>query len=430
MQIGLRLACLLCWAYQGFVCSNSATAQFHRVIDIEQPPFQYMETRAENRVSRLLEALRAEELELGYTSRRGNLEALLAALEIPQSSQVLVFSKTSMQVRYISSRNPRAIYFNDDTYLGWVHGSSLVEISTADPKLGTAFYTIDMSPTRPKLQQAYYDCMACHATSLTQGIPGHTVRSVLPTYDGSVDPRKESFITDDSSPLAKRWGGWYVTGLHGDMSHMGNSILRGDGLDTANNGNRLHLRDDFDTSHYLSPYSDIVALMVLEHQTQMHNSLTRADFFVRQLKYETREDEATDEFEAEWRQQLRLIAKEVVDRMLFRDAAPLTSQIKGSVRFAEEFTARGPKDDQGRSLRDFDLQTRLFKYPCSFLIHSPTFDALQPELRHEIYRQLSEVLTADFSSDLPASDDYPHLSPQMRGDILEILTHTQADWPN
>ncbi len=425
MRIGVGLACLV-W----YVSSSTvAWGQFQRVLDIEQPPFEYTKTQPDNRVSRLIEKLELQQLTLAHNPHQGNLPALLAELEIPESSQVLVFSKTSMQVRYISSRNPRAIYFNDDTYLGWVRGSSLVEISTADSKLGTAFYTVDMSPTRPSFKRAYYDCMGCHATSLTQGIPGHTVRSVLPNYDGSVDPRKESFVTDDRSPFAQRWGGWYVTGKHGDIPHMGNAFLRGDRLDTSRNGNRTHLRDDFDTAHYLAPYSDIVALTVLEHQTQMHNSLTRANFFVRQLKYETREDPVTEATQQEWQHQLRQIAKEVVDRMLFRDAAPLSEPIQGLLSFTEQFTARGPRDSQGRSLREFDLQTRLFTFPCSYLIYSPTFESLQPELRQEIYRQLRDVLTVDPASDVQHVDDYPHLTPPMRIAILEILRDTKADWP-
>ncbi len=255
-------------------------------IDIEEAPFHYSETEGDNRVSRLIEKLKAKEIKLEYSREHGYLRSLLQALEISESSQALVFSKTSLQVRYISRRNPRAIYFNDDTYLGWVNGSSLMEISTADPKLGTAFYTVDMMPWRAKIEQAYYDCLGCHATSMTQGVPGHTVRSVKPMIDGSVDAQAESFITDDRSPFSQRWGGWYVTGLHGDMPHRGNAFLRSGTLDTRDNGNRLNLRDEFDTLNYLSPYSDIVALMVLEHQSQLHNSMTRADFFVRQLQHD------------------------------------------------------------------------------------------------------------------------------------------------
>ena len=257
----------------GLVGQRTATAQFTVEIDIEKEPFRYSETEDNNRVTRLMEKLKNKELKLQKASQRDYLRSILKALEIPESSQALVFSKTSRQVRYITRRNPRAIYFNDDTYLGWVNGSSLVEISTADPKLGAAFYTVDMAPWRPKFQRVNHDCLGCHATSMTQGVPGHTVRSVMPSFDGSVDSQLESHITSDSSPFSQRWGGWYVTGLHGEMKHRGNAFLRGGSLDTRENANRLNLRREFDTSNYLSPYSDIVALMVLEHQTQMHNAM-------------------------------------------------------------------------------------------------------------------------------------------------------------
>jgi hypothetical protein len=362
------------------------------------------------------------------------LRALLHALEISATSQVLVFSKTSLQVRYISSRNPRAIYFNDDTYVGWVHGSSLAEISTSDPGLGTAFYTIDLSPTRPKLQQAYYDCLGCHATSLTQGIPGHTVRSVQAAWDGQVDPRTASSVTDDRSPIAERWGGWYVTGSHGHMSHLGNSFLRGSQLDTRGNGNRADLRNAFDTTHYLTPYSDIVALMVLEHQTQMHNSLTRADFFARQLLHAQRSQPASEEATSELQQQLQHIAQEVVERLLFRGAASLTSPVEGLKAFTEQFSQLGPRDRQGRSLRDFNLQTRVFEYPCSYLIYSKSFDSLQPELRAAVYRQLAAVLSSPISSQpgdqVSLADPSLGIAPEQRLAILEILRDTKADWPD
>ncbi len=419
----------------------SLYGQFSMGIDIEKAPFEYTQAVDNNRVSRLRDRLQAGELQLAHSLERGNLEALLQVLELPQSSQVLVFSKTSMQVRYISGRNPRAIYFNDDTYLGWVYGSSLVEISTADPLLGTAFYTIDMGPTRPKLKRADYDCMACHATTLTQGVPGHTVRSVFPTIDGSVDPQRPSFITNDSSPLEQRWGGWYVTGKHGSTAHMGNAYLRGAGLDTRDNGNRTVLQDEFSTSRYLTPYSDIVALLVLEHQTQMHNTLTRADFFVRQLLHDAGSDSSqnpteqtlTDDSQQEWRAQLRLIAREVVQRLLFCQEAQLTHPIEGSNTFAEEFVQLGPRDSQQRTLREFDLQTRMFRYPCSYMIYSSSFDSLQPVLRQEIYGQLQTILTADSAASAAQSKsqiDYQHLSAESRADIREILSETKSDLPD
>ena len=407
------------------VVGASASAQVAVSIDIDQPPFVYTETEGNNRVTRLIAKLKSKEIKLKYTREQGYLRSLLAALEIPESSQTLVFSKTSMQVQYISRRNPRAIYFNDDTYLAWVRGSSLMEISTADPKLGAAFYTVDMMPWRAKIERANYDCLGCHATSMTQGIPGHTVRSVMPSFDGSVSSQGLSFVTNHSSPFSERWGGWYVTGLHGEMQHMGNAFLRGSTLDTSRNGNRLNLRDEFDTLDYLSPYSDIVALMVLEHQTQMHNAMTKADFTVRQLLHEKDQFEETAESIAEWQAQLRLIAEEVVQCMLFCDETLLTSEVKGSIVFADQFTSRGPKDSRGRTLREFDRKTRMFKYPCSYLIYSDAFDALNDHLHSQIVTQVLDVLSGQESS-----SKYSHLTPEMRVDILAILRETKPElWP-
>jgi len=392
-------------------------------IDIEAAPFRYSETFADNRVSRLITKLESKEIELEYTPQHGYLRSMLAALEISESSQTLVFSKTSLQVRDISRRNPRAIYFNDDTYVGWVRGSSLMEISTFDPKLGAVFYTVDMMPWRAKLERADYDCLGCHATSMTQGVPGHTVRSVPVNIDGSLNAQRASFITDHTSPFDQRWGGWYVTGLHGDMKHLGNAFLRGQEFDTTNNGNRLNLRDEFDTFDYLSPYSDIVALMVMEHQSQTHNAMTKADFSVRQWRHDTEPLDPTPESLAEWRLRLRMIAKELVDFLLFCGEAPLTSPVKGSVMFADSFTSRGPHDSQGRSLRDFDLQTRMFKYPLSYLVDSPAFDALTDELRHEVIQQVCQVL--DGEQDRP---EYAHLTPTIRREIRQILDQTKPDF--
>ncbi len=188
------------------VTGTRASAQLSIVvnIEIEKPPFEYSHTVDDNRVSRLIAKMASKQITLTHTQEQGYLRSVLASLDISESSQTLVFSKTSMQVKYISSRNPRALYFNDDTYVAWVRGSSLVEISTADPKLGAAFYTFDMMSLRPKLKRSNDDCLGCHASSLTQGIPGHTLRSVSPNSDGSVNPQTKSYVTDHTSPFSER----------------------------------------------------------------------------------------------------------------------------------------------------------------------------------------------------------------------------------
>jgi len=396
--------------------SRSSWGQFIP-LNLEQKPLEYSETQARNRVSRIISKIESGEIKLRYDSEHGYLRSLLNQLEIPESSQVLVFSKTSMQVQHISPRNPRAIYFNDDTYLGWIRGSSLVEISTDDPKLGAAFYTVEMLSARPRIRQETHQCLGCHSSSLTQGVPGHTVRSGYSDYDGNFDAQRESFVTDDTSPFGQRWGGWYVTGEHGNMQHMGNAYLRGGSLDTLHNSNLQSLEDLFDTAGYLSPLSDIQALMVLEHQTQMNNTLTRADFSARVLQHAGPARE-----EAERTIQLQWIAKQVVDRLLFCNEFCLTAPVSGKSGFGSEFMAYGPKDPLGRSLREFDMNTRMFKYPLSYLIYSDAFDTLQPGLRQEVCRQLGEVLRGNNQA-----EEYRHLTPDLRRQISAIVKATKPE---
>lgn len=402
---------------------SSHEADIHQMIDIEEPPIRYSDTEDDNRVTRLMAKLKAKEIKLDYDPETGYLRSMLKALEVPESSQTLVFSKTSLQVQHISKRNPRAIYFNDDTYVGWVRGSSLMEISTTDPELGAAFYTVDMMPWKADIERANYDCLACHVTSMTRGIPGHTVRSVQPHVDGSIDAQRQSFVTDHTSPFSERWGGWYVTGRHGDMRHMGNATLVGGRLATERSGNRLSLRGEFDSFGYLSPYSDIVALMVMEHQTQMHNVLTRADFAIRHATYQQAQHETGEEGEAELRFKLQALSQEIVDGLLFVRETPLTDEVKGLLSFRSDFRQRGPADSQGRSLRQFDLKERLFRYPLSYLIYSSAFDNLTPMLRRQVVSDLLEVLQTE-----PSSFKHQHLTPELRGDILEILRETKTEW--
>lgn len=244
-------------------------------VDLESEPLQYSKTRPSNRISKLVEALANGSISWKYEDKKEYLVALLEHLNISESSQVLVFSKTSMQVQHISPRNPRAIYFNDDTYVGWIHGSSLVEISTNDPKLGAAFYTLRMTSSAPRFRQETYQCLGCHATTMTKGVPGHTVRSGFPNYDGIFDVKREAFVTDETSDFKERWGGWYVTGDHGDLRHMGNAYLRSGTLDTSRNGNRQSLDEFFDVSNHLHIEST--------HHTYLKTELPRLDLMTEKV---------------------------------------------------------------------------------------------------------------------------------------------------
>jgi hypothetical protein len=395
-------------------------------VDIERPPIDYSRTQDDNVVTKLMARVASGETTLKPDAHFGFLRPLLKELDVSITSQGLVFSKTSLQVEHIATRNPRAIYFNDDVYVGWVRGSNLIELSVTDAKLGAVFYSAEQMGSRLRIRRRDYDCLACHATSMTQGVPGHTVRSVFPQHDGSFDFRRKSFVTDHRSPIKERWGGWYVTGNHGDMQHMGNAVLSGTNLRTTGNANLADLRDRIFTLDWLSSYSDIAALMVLEHQTQMHNTLTRSNFIVRRALYELQQLDA--EKAASEQKELDLTiddaAKSIVEYMLFLNEAPLTSGIEPSTRFTTVFARRGPDDRQGRSLRTFNLQSRMFEYPCSYLIYSDAFAMLESALRDRVYHRLWKTLNA-----AAGSDEFTHLSAELRTAIREIIRETKDDLP-
>ena len=160
-------------------------------------------------------------------------------------------------------------------------------------------------------------------------------------------------------------------------------------------------------SGYLTPYSDVVSLMVLDHQAHLVNLFTRATWESRVggPASESRVAEAVDA---------------IVDYMLFVDEAPIVDgPIVGSSGFAEKFTAAGPRDARGRSLRDLDLKTRLQKYPLSYMIYSPSFLALPPQVKGLVVGKINRVLAG-----AETDKKFAHLTPAVRQAIAEILKTT------
>ncbi|MFM7321739.1 MAG: hypothetical protein ACKO5K_09480 [Armatimonadota bacterium] len=370
---------------------------------------------------------------LAYDRKHGYLPDILAALRVPVSSQGLVFSKTSFQLERISPRAPRAIFFNDDVYVGHVQGSEILEFSAVDPKLGAVFYILRNVPGgKPRFVRQTYDCLQCHESGMTSGVPGHMVRSVFPTSDGRPDFGAGTYLVTDETPWTERFGGWYVTGAHGSMRHMGNAFTRGgDGyatLDREPGANRSHLSDFVDTRPYLAPGSDIVAQLVLQHQARVHNRIVRAGWGTRLALADQRIiDESLgrlgEGLSESTRGRIRSVCEPLVEALLFVREAPLTSPVTGSSDFTRTFAARGARDRHGRSLRQFDLRTRLFRYPCSFLIHSDAFAALPTEARAYVIGRLRTLLGASE----PAAS-YDHLSADDRRALREILEETLPDW--
>lgn len=400
----------------------------------EQEPIDYLKAPLHDPIARLQERLNRGETQLKYDDERGYLPAVLEQLEILKSSQMLVFSKTSFQRQKISPRKPRALYFNDETYIGYVQQGDVLEVSTVDPRQGAVFYTLEQQPgEKPTFHRQTHDCLQCHASSKTQEVPGHLVRSVYPDAGGHPVFSAGTFTTAHESPLRDRWGGWYVTGRHGRQTHMGNVLVtdrqQPENLDRTAGANRLDLDGLVDTTPYLAPSSDIVALMVLEHQTKMHNLIAAANYHCRlALHYEAGLNKALNRPEGalspSTQRRIDSPAEKLVKYLLFCEEAPLAEPLSGSSSYAQEFSARGPRDRRGRSLRDFDLQRRMFKYPCSYEIYSDAFDQLPPPVSQYVYRRLLEILSGK-----DQSSDFAHLSAEDRRAIFEILLDTKHDLP-
>ena len=168
----------------------------------ERPPIDYHNQSASNHITRLQKSLDAKANLWKYDPQRGYLSAILKALNISKTSQVLVFSKTSQQLRLINSRHPRALYYNDHSYVGWVHGGNVLEIITTDDKLGTVFYTLKQQQSlQPKFERDRGQCLICHASRRTQGVPGPVVRSLYTWANGQPAFGLGTFNTDHRSPF-------------------------------------------------------------------------------------------------------------------------------------------------------------------------------------------------------------------------------------
>jgi hypothetical protein len=402
--------------------------------DFEGEPIRYSTAPTHNVVTRLEERLSSGKSKLVYEPHFGYLRSLLSEFNVPESSQMLVFSKTSLQRQRIRPRTPRAIYFNDEVYIGFCQNGEVMEISAVDPQLGTVFYTLRQAPAeKPRLVRQGETCLLCHGSSQNQGVPGHLVRSVFADSQGYPVLASGTYRIDQTSPLKHRWGGWYVTGTHGKQTHLGNLIVNGEeneqSVDNSAGMNVTDLAGRLDCSKYLSRHSDIVALMVLEHQAEGHNLIARANFQTRMALYQEAalNRDMGERPDHRWDSTLiriRAAGEPLVKYLLFSEEAELTARIKGTSDFASEFAARGPVY-KGRSLREFDLQRRLFKYPCSYLIYSPSFGCLPKPVKDYVLHRIWEVLTEQ-----DKSKEFAHLTTADRLAIREILLGTKPDLPN
>lgn len=382
----------------------------------------YLERPTTEAVARLNDALARGTTSLHRDQGTGYLRAVLDALDVPVESQLLLFSKTGIQREYTSPRNPRALYFNESVAVGYIPGAPSLEVAAHDPDQGVVFYTLDQAATTPTFARQT-NCLACHVSSSTLEVPGLIARSNAVTADGSVMPRLDSHDVDHRTPHADRWGGWFVTGNaaappYGPLGHAGNlTVAVHPTAGPAIVSDRIFIEwlgSDPEEHGYLSRDSDLAALLVFDHQVRAINLLTRLNWDWRVASAAGTADGSNPSLAAR--------VNELVDYLLMVGEAPPVTPISPRPGFAEHLARRVPKDRRGRTLAQLDLETRLLRYPCSYMVYAEAFDALPLPARQAVYRRMFALL-----SDRNKDPDYRHLSRADRRSIREILRETKTD---
>jgi hypothetical protein len=422
------VALLIVWA--SLVVRAQVAVRNQGFVPFSDAPIYYRTAPVTDPVARLQADLDAGNRTLSYDEYFGYLPSVLRLLGIPLSSQMLVFSKTSFQFRQISPATPRALYFNDDVYIGFVEGGKALELISFDARQGAMFYLLEQKQAeRPVFERAELDCTQCHIAASTRQVPGVFVRSVFTRPTGALSTGARTFITGHESPFAERFGGWYVTGRHGAQRHLGNVVVDDrtvpEGINRDGGANWNALPSLAESFRLLTPSSDLVAQLVHAHQTQAHNLITQTNYQARLALHSANVAESADPrtLTAAQRARYEEPAEALVRYLLFADEAPLDGPVSGSSSFTAEFAGIGPQDRRGRSLRDFDLRERMFRYPCSYLIYSAAFDALPPPARDYVYRRLVEVLSGQ-----DRSAAFARLSDTDRRAVREILADTKPDF--
>jgi len=381
---------------------------------LQHPAVQYYTRPVTNAVSELNRKLQDGTVQLKYDGPQGYLRSLLAALNIPIESQLVVFSRTSLLAHLITPQHPRTVFFNDSVVVTWIPGEPFVECAAEDPQQGVIFYTLNDKPAaKPAFTRHTGDCLNCHHSLSSLGVPGMLVRSVLTSNNGTPLSYLGDTFPDHRTPFAERWGGWYVTGKQLPAGHRGNARMT---IEDQTNSSVMTKAPDLqslegrlDSPAYPTPYSDIVALLVFEHQMHAINLFTRVGW----------------EFRAAASQgMLRDAVRELADYLLFVDEWPLGGRVEGNSGFNEKFSAQGLRDGKGRSLRQFDLQRRMMRYPCSYMIYTAAFDGLPTEAKSAIYQRMWQILSGE-----EHSGKYAALSLADRQAVVEILRDTKPGLP-
>ena len=387
--------------------------------DIDQPPHNYRQRVPQDRFTRLKAALESGDIAIDRKSEKAFVVSLLKALDVPATSQMLVFSTTSLQLSLISPANPRALYFNEDVYVGYVPRGR-IEIVSLDPELGGIYYLCDIpNETRPFRAERSERCMNCHASDETRFVPGLVIKSVIPGPGGGSLEAYRLEETGHSIPFNQRFGGWHVTGQHGITNHWGNLTGRLIAGNLVTISNPPGARFNFEK--YPVATSDILPQLLHEHQAGFVNRVVEAAYRARTALHATH-GQLTPDQAAELDAQANIVTR----YMLFADEAPLPSGgVEGDAAYKEDFLRTRRATSEGISLKDFDLKTRLFKHRCSYMIYSPVFSGLPSAMKERIHHRLAAAL-----SSVNPEKEYDYLPPAEKDAIRRILTATLTAFPS
>ena len=382
----------------GVWASAQTREPWHGVLD-EHPLIQYASRPTTDRIATLMRAIADGTATLEPDPKTGYLAPLLRALDIPPQTQLLVFSKTGVQAAFTGPRNPRALYFDPSVVVGYIPGAPIVEIAAQDAKQGVQFYTVDQGLPRPRIRRLT-SCLSCHVSSSTLDVPGFIARSHTVDEDGNVVPQSGTHDVDHRTGHPDRWGGYFVTSealqQYNQRAHAGNITFSPGGV-TSNQVFVDWEATSPETLRYPTSTSDIVSLLVFDHQMHAANLITRLNW------------------EARIGSEVTASVNSLADYLLFAGEAAPQVPLLPQRGYAEWFEGRFPKDRRGRSLGQLDLAKRLLRYPCSYMVYSAAFDGLPAGVRQAVYRRMREVIARTFSSDDAAA-------------VLDILTDTKPDF--
>jgi hypothetical protein len=384
-------------------------------IKFADPPHSYYTRPPQDAFTLWSQRFQKHEVQLDFSSEKARLVSLLKALDVPVTSQLLVYSATSLQAGLIRPSNPRALYFNEEVYVGYVPGGKL-EIAAIDPELGpifSIFNTTFRSGPEPEITRTER-CMNCHAGNVSWRLPGFTAESVIALNSGgSLDGFRRD-IVGHTIPISDRLGGWHVTGAHEKGDHHGNllGVSTGASYKTVPNPPG----SSFEWDNYPVRTSDLFTHLIHEHQLGFHNLVTLAVYRTREFK-----EAGHGMIGSEDATKLNDIARQLVRYILFANEAKLPSGgVKPDTAFVKDFTARRKPIANGASLRDLDLRTRLFKYRCSYLVHTKGFAALPREIKDRVLAGLATALREQ-----GGPPEFNYLPPDEKRAIRTLLKETK-----